>query len=885
MTVSSSTSRVQFNGNGSTTVFAYSFKIFDQDDLTVIVRSATGTETVKTITTHYTVSGVGNAGGGNVTMLTAPASGETLTILREQDLVQELNLVENDPFPSQSLEDALDKLTFIVQQHDEELARTIKASRTNTITSTEFTVSAASRANKIFAFDSAGELAVTQELGTYRGNWATSTAFAQRDIVKDTSNNNIYICVTAHTSTGSQPISSNTDVAKWALLVDAASATSSADAAAASASAAATSETNAETAQAAAEAAQTAAELAETNAETAETNAEAAQIAAEAAQAAAELIYDNFDDRYLGSKTTAPTVDNDGNPLINGALYFNTTSNVMQVYNGAAWQNVAPVATSITVSQISDLTATAAELNILDGITGIASQAQAEAGTDNVTLMTPLRTAEAIDALTPPSGTQTFVATGTIPDGSLVGLNADGTISVVTPLTGPNYPNTIPLSNAAIATAYDPATNRIFVAAGYSVSTAYIVAGTVSGSTITFGTPATFAPAYEITSIGICFNAAQNNVTLVTGMIRYISGTTKYFYGDARLVTFSGTTPTVGAASYFYSSPNTGATFVFPNIDIVSINGSTSVAVISTNNYASVPALGCTITVSSSAITGIGGLYTVTSEYVATASYDSSKGRSLCYDPVNSRVVFQFVSASVAGTSKVVLGTISGTVLSFGSPVSITPTIATATATNLSYNPFAGGFVYAALASSGQLYLATGSISGGVFTLGTPLDVSIVGYAYQGGAISIDSASSFSVPFRNSTTEQRLLTYKISGASISLAKNTLIGAMSPQYPSQSILVGDAEVAVVYTSGSAVAVRICDTASTYASWVGIAAETISSGQEGDVTVIGGVNQAQSGLVAGTQYGIDPSTALLSSTATPQIGFATSPTSIYVNAARI
>jgi len=241
MTVSSSTSRVQFNGNGSTTVFAYSFKIFDQDDLTVIVRSATGVETVKTITTHYTVSGVGNAGGGNVTMLTAPASGETLTILREQDLVQELDLVENDPFPAQSLEDALDKLTFIVQQHDEELGRAIKASRTNTISSTEFTVLAADRANKVFAFNSAGELSVAQELGTYRGNWATSTAFAQRDIVKDTSNYNIYICVTAHTSTGSQPISSNADVAKWALIVDAASATTSASAAAGSAAAAASS--------------------------------------------------------------------------------------------------------------------------------------------------------------------------------------------------------------------------------------------------------------------------------------------------------------------------------------------------------------------------------------------------------------------------------------------------------------------------------------------------------------------------------------------------------------------------------------------------------------------------------------------------------------------
>ena len=131
MTVSSSTSRVSYNGNGSTTVFAYTFKIFDQDDLTVIIRSASGTETVKTITTHYTVSGVGNAGGGNVTMLTAPASGETLVVIREQDLIQELDIVPNDPFPAESVETALDKLTFIVQQHDEELSRAIKASRTD----------------------------------------------------------------------------------------------------------------------------------------------------------------------------------------------------------------------------------------------------------------------------------------------------------------------------------------------------------------------------------------------------------------------------------------------------------------------------------------------------------------------------------------------------------------------------------------------------------------------------------------------------------------------------------------------------------------------------------------------------------------------------------
>ncbi len=100
-------------------------------------------------------------------------------------------------------------------------------------------------------------------------------------------------------------------------------AAASASAAASSASAAATAETNAETAEA--------------NAETAEANAEAAQAAAEAAQAAAEAVYDDFDDRYLGAKSSNPSVDNDGDALTAGALYFNTTVPEMRVYTGSAW--------------------------------------------------------------------------------------------------------------------------------------------------------------------------------------------------------------------------------------------------------------------------------------------------------------------------------------------------------------------------------------------------------------------------------------------------------------------------------------------------------------------------------------------------------------------
>ena len=122
--------------------------------------------------------------------------------------------------------------------------------------------------------------------------------------------------------------------------------------------AAETAETNAETAQTAAEAARDAAQTSETNAATSETNAAtsastattkateasdsataaaASQVAAAASAASAATAYDSFDDRYLGVKTADPTLDNDNNALVEGALYFNSTANEMRVYDGANW--------------------------------------------------------------------------------------------------------------------------------------------------------------------------------------------------------------------------------------------------------------------------------------------------------------------------------------------------------------------------------------------------------------------------------------------------------------------------------------------------------------------------------------------------------------------
>jgi len=300
MTISTTTIKNSYNGNGSTTAFNYTFKISAESEMQVIIRSSTGSETVKTLSSHYTISNVGNAGGGAVTFQSGhiPASGETVILRRATPQTQAMDLIDNDPMSADTIETAHDKSIAISQELQEQVDRSLKISRTNTMTSTEFTVDATNRANKVLAFDSAGEIAVTQELGTFKGNWAASTAYAVRDIVKDTSTNNIFIALTAHTSSGSQPLTTNSDSAKWSLIVDAAasttaqtnaasSATASANSATASASSASTSTTKASEASTSASTASTKASEASTSASNAATSASTATTKASEASTSA----------------------------------------------------------------------------------------------------------------------------------------------------------------------------------------------------------------------------------------------------------------------------------------------------------------------------------------------------------------------------------------------------------------------------------------------------------------------------------------------------------------------------------------------------------------------------------------------------------------------
>ncbi len=92
----------------------------------------------------------------------------------------------------------------------------------------------------------------------------------------------------------------------------------------------------------------------------AEAAASATAAAASAANAAAS--FDAFDDRYLGVKAADPTLDNDGNALLAGALYFNGGTNKMRVYSGSAWLDVTSLAASaVTVTPTGGIASTTAQ--------------------------------------------------------------------------------------------------------------------------------------------------------------------------------------------------------------------------------------------------------------------------------------------------------------------------------------------------------------------------------------------------------------------------------------------------------------------------------------------------------------------------------------------
>lgn len=309
MTISTTASRISYNGNGSTTAFSFPYRFLTNADLTVIKVAADGTETTLTLNTNYTVTGADDDAGGTVTVSVAPLSGQRLVIYRSVSITQEVDYITGDAFPAETHERALDRLTMVAQQHQDAIDRSAKLSETSTADADTLIANINSLA------------AIEADVSTVAAIDTDVSAVAAIDteiaaVVANTTNIN----AVAANATNINTVATN-------------------------ATAINTNATNITAIQGAAGNASA---------------AQAAQTAAEAARDQTLAVYDSFDDRYLGSKTSDPSVDNDGNALVAGSIYFNSVSGVMRLYTGSAWvaAYVQGVASSIGFTPTGGIAAT-----------------------------------------------------------------------------------------------------------------------------------------------------------------------------------------------------------------------------------------------------------------------------------------------------------------------------------------------------------------------------------------------------------------------------------------------------------------------------------------------------------------------------------------------
>ena len=505
--------RIVYTGSAGVGPYSFSFPVIVNTDIAVYKNDA-----LLTLTTDYTVTISGTTGQGSVTLVVAATGADRITIVGARPIERSTDFVTGGDFFANTLNTELDSETIFIQQVAETAERSLKAPVTDP-TSINMTLPLNTvRANKTLAFDADGNPVVGEQIGDYRGNWAAATSYNKRDLVKDTTTNNIYICLTAHTSSGSQPITTNTDSAKWGLIVDASASTNaasnssnsannssnfannasnSANAAsnssnnasnfannasnsantasnaqanvAANASAASNSANNssnfannasnsanassnhannasnfannasnsatsssgfasnasnhannASNSANAAAASSTTANTAANNSSNASSNssnfannssnsanasalsasgasnsannasnsanaASSAQTAAESARDATLAAYDSFDDRYLGAKSSNPTLDNDGNALLAGSLYYNTVVPEMRLYTGSAWvaayvSGASYLAVANNLSDVANVATSRSNL-LAVGYTTTTGSAQLPAGT------------------------------------------------------------------------------------------------------------------------------------------------------------------------------------------------------------------------------------------------------------------------------------------------------------------------------------------------------------------------------------------------------------------------------------------------------------------------------------------------------------------------
>ena len=475
------------------------------------------------------------------------------------------------------------------------------------------------------------------------------------------------------------------------------------------------------------------------------------------------------------------------------------------------------------------------------------------------------------------AGSSSFTATGAISNGDVVHINTDGTVSAPTVTNGAAISAAISkqfVGNRIFETSpvYDTNSNKVVISyKNASNSKGYAIVGTVDNvaNTMTFGSPTKFETG-NVSDPRAVFDSSNNKVVIA------YSDNGNSSYGTAVVGTVSGDSISFGTPVVFNSGSSEQIAAVF--------DSNANKVVIAYKNGGNSQRGDCHVGNVSGTSISFGSRVTFNSS--GTTNYISA-----VFNPDNNKVVIAYRDDSASSYGKIINGTVSGTSISFGSERNLankrTDYIAT------TYDTAADRIIiaYNDDSSNQRGKVVAAEASGDNFSFGSETEFN--GTPTQHIAIAYDSASNkviiaFKGEYSGAGTGSQqgyVLPATVSGSSISIGSSV---QFDPNTTNHIGVVYDPDAnrtIVAYLDdtidvGEAIVVSNSTTTLTTENYIGIAAEAISNGSSGSITMVTGINASQSSLTAGQQYFVSADGSISENTTSLLAGTAISATKLIV-----